>query len=93
MSESAERLLDVSDLEPPEPLIRTLAAAEALAPGEYLRMLHRRHPCLLGDNLKQRGFEYIIRPGGRAAVETLIWRREDPIAAALADRAAREPPL
>lgn len=91
MSGPGERLLDVSDLEPPEPLVRTLAAAEALGPGQFLRMLHRRHPCLLGENLSERGFDCIVRPGGRAAVETLIWRRDDPVAVARAGQAAGEP--
>lgn len=93
MSDPVERVLDVSDLEPPEPLVRTVAAAESLRPGQFLRMFHRRHPCLLGENLSERGFDCVIRPGERAAVEALIWRRDDPLAAARAGGAAGEPPL
>ncbi|MCK9531514.1 MAG: DUF2249 domain-containing protein [Gammaproteobacteria bacterium] len=82
----AEHVLDVSELEPPEPLVRTLEAAEALAPGDYLRMLHRRDPCLLPDNLRSRGFCFQQRPGVRTAVEVFIWREGD----ALGEQAARQ---
>jgi len=88
-----EILLDVSGLEPPEPLVRTVAAAERLRKGEYLRMLHRRGPCLLRDNLTERGFGFHVRPGRQAAVETLVWRKDDPEGERLAAHAAGEPPL
>jgi hypothetical protein len=76
----SERILDVSALEPPEPLVRTLEAAEALPEGVYLRMLHRRDPCLLPDNLRQRGFAFQQRRGVRTAVEVFIWRNGDAVA-------------
>ena len=52
-----EILLDVSDLEPPEPLVLTLEAAEQLEPGQYIRMLHRREPCMLYGNLDDNHFK------------------------------------
>jgi len=79
---AAEILLDVSDLEPPEPLTLTLDAAEALAAGQYLRMLHRRDPCMLYGNLDDNGFKYIQREGTTTAVELFIWREHDDKAAA-----------
>jgi len=78
---SAEILLDVSDLEPPEPLTQTLDAAEELQPGQYLRMLHRRDPCMLYGNLDDNGFKYIQREGTSTAVELFIWREGDSDAA------------
>lgn len=78
-----EVVLDVSDLEPPDPLVRTLEAVETLQPGQYLRMLHRREPCLLFPHLDQQGFSYIMREGRTAACEVLIWRAEDAQAAAV----------
>lgn len=78
----SERLLDVSELEPPEPLVQTVAAAEALPRGDYLLMLHRRDPCLLPANLRERGFSFVQRPGRRTAVEVFIWREGDAIAEA-----------
>ncbi|WP_172838775.1 DUF2249 domain-containing protein [Solemya velesiana gill symbiont] len=37
-----ERLLDVSELEPCEPMEQTLQAVDTLEQGEYLRVIHRR---------------------------------------------------
>ena len=79
---ATEMVLDVSDLAPPEPLTRTLQAAEQLAAGQYLRMLHRRDPCMLYSNLEDNGFKYFQREGSTSAVELFIWREEDDEAAA-----------
>ncbi len=76
-----ELLLDVSDLEPPEPLELTLDAADQLKPGQYLRMLHRRTPCILYGNLDDNGFKYLQRKGSTTAVEVFIWREDDAEAA------------
>jgi uncharacterized protein (DUF2249 family) len=72
-----EILLDVSDLEPPEPLVKTLEAAEQLKPGQYLRMLHRRDPCMLYGNLDENHFKYFQRKGLTTAVEVFIWPEND----------------
>jgi hypothetical protein len=72
-----EVLLDVSDLEPPEPLVLTLEAAEQLEPGQYVRMLHRREPCMLYGNLDDNHFKYFQRKGATSAVEVFIWREND----------------
>ena len=72
-----EFLLDVSELEPPEPLELTLEAAEQLKPGQYLRMLHRRTPCILFGNLKDNHFKYLQIKGSTTAVEVFIWREND----------------
>lgn len=74
---SNEILLDVSDLEPPEPLVLTLEAAEQLKPGQYLRMLHRRDPCMLYGDLDDNHFSYYQRKGTTSAVEVFIWREND----------------
>ncbi|GAB6044038.1 DUF2249 domain-containing protein [Endothiovibrio diazotrophicus] len=87
-----ERTLDVSDLEPPEPLTRAIDAAEALTPGDYLRLRHRRHPCLLEEQLALRGLRCTILPAGRdEAVEVFIWRRDDPQGARAAADAMPQP--
>ena len=74
---SHEVLLDVSDLEPPEPLELTLESADNLKPGQYLRMLHRRDPCMLYGNLDNNHFKYFQREGSTTAVELFIWREDD----------------
>ena len=76
-----EVLLDVSQLEPPEPLELTLDAADRLEPGQYLRMLHRRDPCLLYANLNDGHFKFHQRTGTTTAVELFIWRDDDEVAA------------
>ena len=86
-----EVLLDVSDLPPPEPLERTLDAAEELVPGQYLRMLHRRDPCMLYANLDDNHYKYFQRKGLTTAVEVFIWREGDSDAEAAVERVIGEP--
>jgi uncharacterized protein (DUF2249 family) len=52
------RHLDNRDLEPPEPLVRTLAAVEKLQPGEVLSALLCREPVFLLPKLSERGHEW-----------------------------------
>ena len=87
MSGSArERVLDVSDLEAPEPLERVLTALGEMGVGDFLRMLHRREPLLLYPELKRRGFDYLMCLEGPGRYEVLIWRHGD----AAAERACRD---
>lgn len=72
-----EILIDVSDLEPPEPLLLTLEAAEQLKAGEYVRMLHRRDPCMLYAKLEENNFQHRQQQGKSSAVELFIWRKGD----------------
>ena len=78
---ATEVLLDVSELAPPEPLTLTLEAAEQLQPGQFLRMLHRRDPCMLFGNLDDNHFKYFQRKGINTAVEVFIWAEDDEEAA------------
>ncbi len=52
------RYLDNRELEPPEPLVRTLAAVEELRPGEVLSALLCREPVFLLPKLGERGHEW-----------------------------------
>ena len=52
------RHLDNRDLEPPEPLVRTLAVVEELRPGEVLSVLLCREPVFLFPRLGERGHEW-----------------------------------
>jgi hypothetical protein len=72
-----EYLLDAMDMEPPEPLVRTLELIENLDKGDYVRFRHQRDPFLLYDNLKQRNFSFITCTGSDVAVEVFIWREGD----------------
>jgi len=51
--------LDNRDLEPPEPMVRILAAADKLGPGETLSALLRREPVFLFPQLEKRGFRWL----------------------------------
>lgn len=52
------RYLDNRDLDPPEPLVRTLAAVEEIEPGEVLCSLLCREPVFLLPKLAERGHEW-----------------------------------
>ena len=72
--------IDVSMLEPCEPLERTLAALKELGSGDYLHVIHRREPLLLYPLLEQGGFDWRTRPGGPAGYEVFIWHQDDHVA-------------
>ena len=57
MLEGHERRLDLRGLEPPEPLVRSLEAAEELRPGEALVLVTDRRPAYLLPLLVERGFD------------------------------------
>ncbi|MDP9588615.1 UNVERIFIED_ORG: uncharacterized protein (DUF2249 family) [Shinella zoogloeoides] len=50
--------LDLTDLDPPEPMVRILAAAEALEPGEVLFAVLSREPLFLFPELTKRGHQW-----------------------------------
>jgi len=80
--------LDVSNLEPCEPMERILLGAENLKTGDWLRVVHRREPNPLFPLLQKRGFEWIMQTLGDDGVVLRIWLQGDGAAreAAGADR-------
>ncbi|MEW6648222.1 MAG: DUF2249 domain-containing protein [Pseudomonadota bacterium] len=88
MPRGVERNIDVSALGPPEPLVLTLAAAEQLQPGEFLRMHHRMKPCHLYGELACRGYGHDTRCTVDGMCEVFIWRQGDVVAEAAAQAAA-----
>jgi len=50
--------LDLTDLDPPEPMVRILAAAERMEPGEVLFALLSREPIFLFPELAKRGHQW-----------------------------------
>jgi uncharacterized protein (DUF2249 family) len=68
-------VIDVRGLEPPEPMVRTLAALEALAPGATLVQLNERVPQFLLPVLEERGFTFEVRTQEPALVRVFIRRR------------------
>jgi uncharacterized protein (DUF2249 family) len=67
-------VLDVRGLEPPEPMMRTRAALDSLAPGTTLLQINVRVPQFLLPLLEERGFTYEIREQEPGLVRVFIRR-------------------
>lgn len=67
-------VLDVRGLEPPEPMMRTLAALEELPPGKALVQLNVRTPQFLLPKLAERGFTYEVHEQSSDLVRVFIRR-------------------
>lgn len=72
-------VLDVRGLEPPEPMQRTLEAAEQLGEDAVLVHVNVRVPHFLLPILRERGFDYEIYQASPERVVVRIWR-ESPAA-------------
>jgi len=70
-------VLDVRDLEPPEPMERTLEALEAMPVGHTLVQVNSRVPRFLLPELDARGFQYTIHEQEPGLVRVFIRRAED----------------
>lgn len=68
------KVLDVRELEPPEPLVHTLNATADLAPGEWLVQLNSRVPHFLFPRLTEQGFTYHVREVSPGRVHVVIRR-------------------
>lgn len=67
-----ERRLDVSDLEPPEPMERILDALDEMPAEDCLRVRHRREPYplynnLIEDNQFEGNISQVVVAGGKTA--------------------------
>jgi hypothetical protein len=67
-------VLDVRGLEPPEPLLRTLAALETLPEGHQLLQINARVPQFLFPMLVERGFACDVDESHADRVLVRIWR-------------------
>jgi len=79
-----KQVLDVSQLEPCEPLERILSTIPTLQAGEYLQVLHRMEPHPLYAILTREGFVWLTQQGRDVPVEIYIWRSTDSQAEAAA---------
>ena len=72
-----EILLDVSELEAPEPLTHILDVINKLELHSYLRVIHRKEPFPLYNILHENGFEFsaIKMPNSEYCI--LIWKVSD----------------
>ena len=67
-------MLDVRGLNPPEPLMRTLAALETLPDGHELLQINARVPQFLFPMLVERGFACEVDESHADRVLVRIWR-------------------
>lgn len=67
-------VLDVRGLEPPEPMVRTLAALETLPEGKTLVQINVRVPQFLLPKLDELGYRYEVREQGDELVRLFIRR-------------------
>ena len=67
--------LDVSDLEPPEPMVRILAKVQELGPKDVLEVTHHREPFPLYVHLEEAGFNHEIEKLGENRYRLKIWRK------------------
>jgi uncharacterized protein (DUF2249 family) len=74
----AEIEIDVSDLPPPEPMLRILEALPALAAGQTLVVHHARRPVHLYPRLEELGYVHHTRELGPRRVELRIARPTAP---------------
>ena len=82
-----KQALDVRGMACPEPAEAVLQAADALAAGQYLEVIHLQEPKLLYAHLQKRGFAFLVQKGDEPIIKMLIWRQQDAAAKAAADAA------
>ncbi|MBU6504273.1 MAG: DUF2249 domain-containing protein [Betaproteobacteria bacterium] len=74
---AGDLILDVRELEPPEPLEKVLEALCVLEEGQRIRMIHHRDPHPLYPILQREGFEHETRFTDDGVVEILIWHSQN----------------
>lgn len=71
--------IDVSELEPPEPMEQILALVQQLKAGQLLRVRHRREPFPLYPLLEQAGYKHCCIRSGTEAFLIYIWPHTTPV--------------
>ena len=77
-----EQVVDVSQLEPPEPMEVILDALADLPAGDWLRVKHRRDPVPLYRILRDMGYRWDTQHPAPGRFEILIWPEDQPAPAA-----------
>ena len=67
-------ILDNRGLEPPQPMMRTLAAIEDLVPGEKLTIINDRRPMFLYEQLEEQGLKHRTAPQEDGSFKIEIFR-------------------
>jgi uncharacterized protein (DUF2249 family) len=85
--------IDVRGLEPPEPMLRTLEALEALPDSCALLHVNVRVPQLLFPILRERGFDFQLDETHHGEVHVRIWRRPSESHNTTKESAMSQPPV
>ena len=75
---AGDLILDVRELEPPEPLEKVLEALCTLEAGQRIRMIHHREPHPLYPILQREGFGHKTHFTDEGMVEIIIWHSRSP---------------
>lgn len=78
----AEIIVDVHQLQPPQPMELALDALNTLQAGDYIKMIHRMQPFPLYKILDENGFRHRVVAGTISAFDIYIWKGNDKEAAA-----------
>lgn len=73
--------LDLRQLPAPEPLVRALAAVEALAAGAVLRLLTPMRPLPLLEALRERRLGYSVTDHEDGGCAVTVWTEDGPAGA------------
>lgn len=68
--------LDVSQMEPPQPMIEILQKVQELGPKDVLEVGHHREPVPLYPQLEEAGFAHAIEKLGEHRFRLRIWRKD-----------------
>lgn len=68
-------LLDNRGLEPPQPMMRTLAALEELEKGQSLVIINDRRPMFLFEQLDEQGYLYLTEQQEDGSYKVTISRK------------------
>ena len=74
---SREILLQVHELQAPQPMELALDALDKLQTGEFIKMTHRMQPFPLYRILDENGFRYRVANGDISAFDIYIWHAGD----------------
>ena len=71
-----EVTIDVSELQPPEPMEIVLEQLDKIKAGQYIRMIHRMQPHPLYNILMDNGFRYKVDET-QGLINIYIWKGTD----------------
>ena len=72
----ADIVIDGRSMEPPEPLVQTMEALDAISPGQRVLLSLGREPIPLYRTLELNGYSWQTERTSEGTVEVLMWHRK-----------------